>query len=296
MATRYAWVLNLDAEMELTRPLGYNPTARVRDSLSRFRGRLRGLVGPEDVVLPDDPLSKPIYKGFEGRAWCPTPRALRLLAKSGASVPAAPDLACLRRVCSRRFNAELGQPLMGAAYVQTRDALTPLLQGQSNRGGSVLKRDYGFTGRGQRRVRELPLPDDEKWITQALALGGLQCEPRVNIEAEFALHGWLYADGAAVFGAVCGQAVDEQGAWLSSTLAETNALPVEFASALRASTEQVAHALFQGGYFGPFGVDAYVYRNADGETCFNPKSDVNPRYTMGYGVGMHAWLDAERRR
>jgi hypothetical protein len=286
MATRYAWVLNLDAEAELTRPLGYHPTARMRQTLAAVRPKLIGLVGADDVVLPEDPLPRPLFKGYVGRAWCPTPRALRLLTKSGASVPEAPSLACLQNVCSRRFNANLGQSLAGATYVTELDAALAVVERLAKGGGSVLKREYGFTGRGQRRITALPLPDDLKWMQQALRLGGLQIEPKLKLESEYALHGHLTPEGAVRFGGLTGQRVDHFGSWVESYSVPQGELDPAFHRAFQTSTEQVSVALHSAGYFGPFGVDGFVFRDAQGARCFNPKSDVNARYTMGYAVGM----------
>jgi hypothetical protein len=42
----------------------------------------------------------------------------------------------------------------------------------------------------------------------------------------------------------------------------------------------VAEVLRDAGYFGPFGIDAYRWR--DGATqYFNPRSEINARYSMG---------------
>ena len=40
------------------------------------------------------------------------------------------------------------------------------------------------------------------------------------------------------------------------------------------------------GYFGPFGIDGFRYRDTDGHLRFNPRSEINARYSMGWAVGM----------
>ena len=49
--------------------------------------------------------------------------------------------------------------------------------------------------------------------------------------------------------------------------------------------ERVARALSGAGYFGPFGVDAFTYRDRVGNVCVQPRSEINARYTMGFAVG-----------
>ena len=44
--------------------------------------------------------------------------------------------------------------------------------------------------------------------------------------------------------------------------------------------EATARALFEAGYFGPFGIDAYRYRDG-----FCAQSELNARYTMGFVTG-----------
>jgi hypothetical protein len=48
----------------------------------------------------------------------------------------------------------------------------------------------------------------------------------------------------------------------------------------------VAEALARAGYFGPFGIDAYLWRRAPGALELNPQSELNARYTMGFCIGM----------
>ncbi len=47
----------------------------------------------------------------------------------------------------------------------------------------------------------------------------------------------------------------------------------------------VADALSRAGYFGPFGVDAYRYRDREQQLRLQPRSEINARYTMGFAVG-----------
>lgn len=48
-----------------------------------------------------------------------------------------------------------------------------------------------------------------------------------------------------------------------------------------ADTARVAREVQRRGYFGPLGIDAMLYRDADGQTRLRPIQDVNARWTMG---------------
>ena len=76
---RYAWILNLDAELELLRGRpGYVPQRKLLAQLAEHGASSQGLLGPEDFELSADsaPLSVAERAGVTGRAWCPTPLAI----------------------------------------------------------------------------------------------------------------------------------------------------------------------------------------------------------------------------
>lgn len=50
---------------------------------------------------------------------------------------------------------------------------------------------------------------------------------------------------------------------------------------LLVTAERVAHALQEAGYRGPFGIDAFVYRDR-GERRLHPLCEINARYTFGH--------------
>jgi hypothetical protein len=52
--------------------------------------------------------------------------------------------------------------------------------------------------------------------------------------------------------------------------------------ALVGELRRVGTALTNAGYFGPFGIDGFRYVGPEGQDAFNPRCEVNPRFTMGY--------------
>ena len=188
MARARAWLLNFDAEDELARGAGHTPSRAVLARFAALAFRLGALLAPGDVIV--DPAAPLAPAAFSGRAWCPTPAARRALERAGAVVPAAPALAVLRGVNHRRFCAALGQTLPGARYVDTLEDVVTLVNAPSRSGTWLLKRPFGFAGRGRKRLRAGAIDAaDHAWIEASLATGdGLQIEPWVDLDGDDPAH------------------------------------------------------------------------------------------------------------
>jgi hypothetical protein len=294
MAAGFAWVLNLDADVELAAiasagaRAAYEPRRSVREAARTFVPRLAAsLLDPDRDLLVDDDSAPQIAQGMIGRAFCPTPRALRLLRRAGAEPEPHPECEVLVRVNARAFASSLGTTLPGAAFVAdealARERLGTLPPSDLSRAWRV-KRNFGMAGRGQRIVEPSRLTEtDLAFVRAGLAEGGVQIEPNVTIVDELAIHGLLSPGGALRLGLVVRQRCDARGAWLSSEPIPASQAPVE----LHREAERVAAALCAAGYFGPFGVDAYTYRvRAGGDhegIALQPRSEINARFTMGFG-------------
>ena len=280
------WVLNLDAEIELARAGPYQAPARVLRALEPWLARARSLLGPDDLLLEEWIRSPAPSASTElsGACWSPTPSALARLAGAGVPLPPAPGADVLRRVSHRSFYLGLGGGAPGATYFRDAAVLERAL-GERNGAPWLFKRPYGFAGRGQRRIAE-PSADDRRWLADGLRLGGLLGEPWLELERELSLHGWLERDGGLRLGRPCAQRVDRWRAWLASEPLDASALSFAQRSALENAAERAGEALFRAGYFGPFGIDAYIWRTPAGGYELNALGELNARYTMGYRVGM----------
>jgi hypothetical protein len=82
-----------------------------------------------------------------------------------------------------------------------------------------------------------------------------------------------------------GQAVDRRGQFagieLRGTFEGFDGLDREEESRMRTTIEGTARALTAAGYHGPFGIDAWRYRTADGDIAFHPLGEINARMTFG---------------
>jgi hypothetical protein len=292
-AGRSAWVLNLDADLELAGGAGYTPRRSVREAMRSFVPLLaRSLLG-EDDVLVDEATAPMAARGLVGRAFCPTPRAVAMLRRAGATPEAHPPVEVLRRVNSRAFCSALGPMLPRAVFAIDPDAARAKLSEAPPAfalgGAWRVKRAFGMTGRGQRVVAPGAVSEaDLAFVRTGLGEGGVQIEPNVAIAREYALHGMLGEDGSLALGELVAQRCDARGAWLSTdrmTPEDTSDAERAIADQLREQASRTAVALSREAYFGPFGIDAYTYRDELADLHVHPSSEINARYSMGFAVG-----------
>lgn len=277
MATRIAWLLNLGAERELEDP---RRDAYALADAARHRARMDSLLGEGDRVIG---LDADLTGCTRALAFCPTPRALARIRAAGQLPPAAPPLPVLARVNGRGFCAALGQTLPGATYVRDMPALIHAVTRPAP-GGWLLKRDFSFAGRERRRVVGGVLDaSTEGFARRSFARGqGLQVEPFVVRTADVAQHGYVLPDGTLLRASPRRQHCDARGVWQRSEPLADDALSAEEHAALAESVRCAGEALAQAGYFGPYGVDAFRYLAADGSAAFQPRSELNARFSMGY--------------
>ena len=290
-----AWALNFDAELELASVGPYAPTKEMIARMRELATSVPDLVRPGDVVVDVAAPSSGSARGLPGVAWCPTPRAIAALERSGAIPVPSPSLDVLRRANDRAFAASLGQTLPGAALARTFAEVEAIVLARTS-GDWLLKRAFGFAGRGRRKVAGGPISEaDRRWIEASLRDGrALQVEPFVTRLADFALHGFLREDGTLLAGEPTLQRCDEFGAWLSTSLATSSDLDDGERGELDRSLRESARALHELGWFGPFGVDAFRFVDHAGGRKFQPRSEINARLSMGWSIGMRGarpWVD-----
>jgi hypothetical protein len=283
MATRIAWWLNFDAAFELEEAERYTEDPRVIERAHTLISRMHSLVQPHDVVL-DGQLRAQDLPGFVGLAFCSTPSALRALELRGFARPPALSLGQLRALTRRAFAARLGQTLPGAAYVESLAELEGCIARPCLGGEWLLKRDFSFAGRERRRVRGGALDVSTLGFAKRsfARAQGLQVEPYVQREADFAQHGYVAATQAVLLGDPLLQHCDERGVWQSTESLPSAALADEERAELLRATREAGEALRSAGYIGPFGVDAFRYQGERGLPAFQPRSEVNVRFSMGY--------------
>jgi hypothetical protein len=286
MATRIAWLLNLDADSELAglTPGGtarYRPDPDIQARIADLAPKMQLLLRPDDLIVegPDERAT-----GLTVLTFCPTPSALARLSDWGLSAALTADATLLRRLNSRAFCAELGQTLPHARYVHDMTELELAIRAPSATGSFLLKRAFSFAGRERRQARAGVLDASTRgFAARSFARGeGLQVEPWLERRGDFARHGFVRADGHVLFGPLVQQHNSAAGRWQRSELAGPDVLTAAEQASLERELSLTASALVAEGYRGPFGVDAFRYLDGHGDLAFQPRCEINVRFTMGY--------------
>lgn len=300
------WWLNLDAERELADPSAHVPSQKVLRQIAARAARF----APE-LCLGDGYV---VPGGASGRgdrsawvlAWCPTPGARKDIAIAGFEPPVAPSAEVLRAVNDRRFAFALAR---SAPLVSVEERLNRLYPATSafeaarsfqidiptqELGEPVrLKRRYGFAGKGQRRhpAGRLAAADEStlQWLQSAMRHGGFVLEPEVDMELELSLHGLV--DQEILLGRLCEQRCDAFGAPLEVRPAAPGRVSSALEECLRETAWQAASSLRDAGYFGPFGIDARLFRWR-GQLGVQAIGDLNARFTLGWSTGMASLREA----
>lgn len=279
---RLVFLLNLDPERELAgrsrdpfRALEDRPS--LRDDLATLTRGAR--------VLERGDVARRGAAGLVGRAFMPTPSAVVALGAAGAVVPVAPSLDVLRRVNHRAFSYAMGGALSGAC-ASTIDDVARALEAPRSVEALLLKRPLGWAGRGRRRATRLDEPTEAFCRRAIQEEGAVAIEPLLDRTLDAAIHGFLDPRGGLTRGEPTIARVSGGGSFLGSER-DHGVLAAEERSALFDEIARVGDLLGDAGYFGPFGVDAFRYRDAGtGARRFLARCEINARYTMGWATGM----------
>jgi hypothetical protein len=199
-----------------------------------------------------------------------------------------PPVDVLRRVNCRSFAAGLGATLPGAAFVTTSDVAEAMLAAPPPVGAAWrVKHAFGMAGRNQRVIAPASTDRvDRTFVAAGLRRDGVQIEPNVVVVEEYGRHAALSEGGSLRVGALVRQWCDARGAWVATErVSDPASAPLDVARRLGSEIERVGAALHAAGYFGPFGIDAYTYRDAKNALALQPRSEINARYSMGFAIG-----------
>lgn len=156
----------------------------------------------------------------------------------------------------------------------------------------IVKAPFSASGRERYLIRKGPLLPDVKSRRTVEHLferhGSLLFEPWLDRVADYGCSALLTASELRIVG-IHRQQVDLKGQFVGIDLQAD--LPERDRERFLEIVNGVAVALRREGYTGPFGVDAWTYRRADGTTVFHPLGEINARMTFG----LVAWAAASSR-
>lgn len=260
------------------------------------RARHRGLPN----VFPLTSLSE-VSSDVTCIPWGWSPEVRKLVDQFGWVADAPPDSAVRyanSRATSDHLEREWGVGLPESRRVDSLDdakAFVRSLTSTSNRW--VAKAQFGMSARERILGRGSMTVADENWVRHRLKQQGVVFfEPWVDRIDEFGVQIDVLAEGEPILIGITPMLVDANGqyagSWFSyheSRFAASRSLwPSTIEVVLCAAKQLQSH-----GYFGPLGIDAMVYRAADGSTRVRPLQDINARWTMGrLSLGLRRLLDA----
>jgi hypothetical protein len=258
-------------------------------------GRLRPWAWGPDSVRLFEPLFAMVVEQEGGAAGgCFNDRVAKLYSKTWSA-------GFLRRILSNWAAAQwICTPEDVGVAVNSFDSALEAINAIRSRGHHrvVAKRAYGLAGQNSIRLWEPELlPRQRLWLEHAVVDGAqLVIEPWLQREMDFSIQLEMGLDGLCLCG-FTGLINDVKGQFQANWAAVdfTQRLPEqvfalfprlpEFPAQIRRLYEEIGASLevefSRAGYFGPAGIDAFVYRTAAGACRVKPIVEVNPRYTMG---------------
>lgn len=186
-----------------------------------------------------------------------------------------------RRFCSH-LAIELGCGVPGSRFCSTPDTIELAARELLDSAAVVIKTAFGGSGFGIRIIRH----SDELEQTRALFTGycnhgGVVVEPWLNRSYDLSTAAMLGKNGSIDSLWFQRLGVNGHGAFYSIFLADHDQLIEPWRRELTVLTRGVVEKVAQKGYFGPVGIDSFVYTSASGGRQLAAAIEINGRYTMG---------------
>lgn len=298
MTASRRYYLNACFDLEL----GGFPTASVRRSCAEMTSLFVPLAGLEDcvevdVALPEDYLhylrefglatgrvAAPGGGAGDPVVWGWNRQAVERLAPVSGEF--RPQLETVRKVNGRDFadavasRFSLGVP--GSRFCRSLDDVEAAVQENGALFPLVIKPAFGGSGYGFRILQKKEEWETEQTRIERLIGGdGVVVEPwltrRVDLSASTVI------DRSGKHSAILFQRqwVNRFGAYFGSYCADDDAVIDPWREQLSSAAHQIAGVVAEVGYFGPIGIDAFVYEGMEGITRLAPAVEINARYTMG---------------
>jgi hypothetical protein len=263
-AVAYVIHANLDCEATWS---GLALPAAVRGRISLY-GALLVALAPDDV---DVELWTPAP--IDPARWFGSP-----IARLAVGMPPHADLSWAdpaARAANDRRLARTVAALPGSKVVQSVDEIDLL-------GPWVAKVPWTAAGRDRCRGEGRPTPEQRARLARLLAASGaLVVEPWCDRVLDVGLCGVVERGGELTLAAPHGLVVDARGGFGGIDLVLSALEPAERAT-LEVIATRAAAAIARTGYAGPFGIDAFAYRDGTGARRFHAPCEINARLSFGH--------------
>ena len=291
----------------------------VRQVLCSLSAGWIAIAEPPDVILTPEPIEAEDFEELDRLARA-LPRFVALKGArppdvEGALVPWGASAAMLQLARDRGWSADfppadvvqevnsrrerfhlerlLASPLPGMQLIESVEQLEEVVAGSGHLSrGWVLKANFGMAGRESVRGRGTPLSEPtRRWAAARLEESGCVIfEPMVAPIAEAGIQLEIPRSGEPALVGIVPQIVGKDGTYRGSRFGNPDAEIDPWQPAVPIALAAASH-LQKRGYFGPLGIDAMWYRDADGQAHLRPLQDVNARFTMGrLALGWTRWL------
>jgi hypothetical protein len=147
---------------------------------------------------------------------------------------------------------------------------------------AVIKPAFGGAGFGFRVVSSSDMWQAQQRIAgEYLRHGGCVVEPWCDRVADLSTSVHVHRNGAIGPVVFQRQRINSYGAFYGMYSADDDRVITPWRAALEKTTRLLAEAAADRGYFGPIGVDSFVYRDRSGAEVLASGIEVNGRFTMG---------------
>lgn len=197
-----------------------------------------------------------------------------------------PPLEVVRKVNGRCFSTlvakRFGVGVPGARYCATvGKAETAVLDGSVPL-PLIVKPAFGASGYGFRLIRS-----EEQWqgergdIAKRCENGGVVVEPWLTRKCDMSLSMEIGRDGTVGNLFFQRQWINTHGAYYGSYCADDDPVINPWEKDLARAGREITGEMAKEGYFGPVGIDSFVYETANGDERLAAVVDINARCTMG---------------
>ncbi len=198
------------------------------------------------------------------------------------------------RALSHRLEREWNVGPSAARECRSLDDFRQALEGlSSSTDGWVVKGEFGMSAR-ERIIGKGRTPTDQAiaWIRRRLRQeSAVYFEPWLDRVSEVGFQFTLKRNGDPVLEGATPLLCDERGAYRGSRLVNQPGFLSTVPAKIVQTIERAAAHVQALGYFGPLGIDAMQYRDADGQTRWRPLQDINARLSMGrVALGLRSLL------